>query len=383
MRRLAVTLAVVCLGGLPRAGWPHDAPVAARQAADAASAQAAGARADRRTRLVLAGELALSQGDPAAALARFEEAAAISHAADIELGIVRSHLQAGEYRRALAFCAHTAGAHPESPAGALLYIWLLHLGAQSDPARRLLDQTLERFPSDPRLLALRRLLSGDGAVPGPELLSVPARLAPYSVPALPAARARVVGTATLINAGRHALVPLSLLPEGARWVRNGLGQLSPITLERRLGAIGLALVRLHKPLPFAGPLIEAPRDAFPGSPAFAPEFTPARGGVPAWPILRVGFIGPASPAGDRRELGVTMPRGPRGGPVFDVSGRLAGIAIRGPARGDQLIPVRLLRETGVVVTPDPRSIAQDSRVAADEIYERAMRSTLQVIAKER
>ena len=75
-----------------------------------------------------------------------------------------------------------------------------------------------------------------------------------------------------------------------------------------------------------------------------------------------------------------MPRGPRGGPVFDANGRLAGIAITGRAGADQLIPVRLLREAGVAVATNPRLGAQDTRVAADEIYELAMRSTLQVIA---
>ena len=379
MRRLAALLAAGCLGGLPGPGWAHGTAATVGQTTGAASARTGGDSDDRRLRLLLAGERALRQGDPAAALARFEEAASISHAVDTELGIVRSHMQAGEYRRALAFCAHSAGAHPESPAGAVLYIGLLHAGAQVDPARRLLGQSLERFPDDPQLRALRRLLSGDAAQPGPELLRPPARLAPYGVPSLPAS-ARVVGSATLIDAGRHALMPLDLLSEGVRWVRNGLGQSSAVTLERRFPAIWLALVRLHAPLVFASPLVEAPRDAFPGSPAFATEYASAREAGAAWPVLRIGFIGAANPSGDRRDLDVSMPQGPRGGPIFDASGRLAGIAIRGPSRRDQLIPVRLLREAGVVIAGDSRPVAQDARLAADEIYETAMRSTLQVIA---
>lgn len=382
MRWFAVLLAAGYLGGLPRFACPHEVVTAVGKTAGAGSTRAAGVTVDRRLSLLQAGERALREGDPAAALVRFEEAASISHAVDTELGIVRSHMQAGEYRRALAFCAHTAGAHPESPAGAVLYIGLLHAGAQAGPARRLLDLTLERFPDDPQLRALRRLLNNEATAPGHELLRPPARLAPYGAPGLPVGT-RVVGSATLIDAGRHALIPLTLLPAGVRWVRNGLGQSSQVTLERRLPAIGLALVRLRKPLSFPSALVEAPRDPFPGSPAFAPEYASEREGDASWPVLRIGFIGPASPFGDRKELGVSMPHGPRGGPVFDASGRLSGIAIRGPARADQLIPVRLLREAGIALATDSRAVAPDARAAADEIYELAMRSTLQVIVARR
>ena len=81
-----------------------------------------------------------------------------------------------------------------------------------------------------------------------------------------------------------------------------------------------------------------------------------------------------------------MPRGAGGGPVFDASGRVAGITIRGRIEGVHLIPVRLLREAGVVVVPPAQAgtrVAQEPRLAADEIYELAMRVTLQVIATHR
>ena len=52
------------------------------------------------------------------------------HAADTEIALVRGHMQAGDYRRALAFGAHTAGAHLDVVGGSLLYVWLLHAGGQ-------------------------------------------------------------------------------------------------------------------------------------------------------------------------------------------------------------------------------------------------------------
>ena len=55
-------------------------------------------------------EALLASGKVAEARDAFEQAAALEHAADIELGILRSQMQAGHYRQALDFAAHTAGA---------------------------------------------------------------------------------------------------------------------------------------------------------------------------------------------------------------------------------------------------------------------------------
>ncbi|MBX3623069.1 MAG: hypothetical protein KF891_24130, partial [Rhizobacter sp.] len=60
--------------------------------------------------LVHQADEALARGDPGAAQALFEQAAALEHAARIEVGWVRARLQAGGYRQALAFAAHAAGA---------------------------------------------------------------------------------------------------------------------------------------------------------------------------------------------------------------------------------------------------------------------------------
>ena len=51
-------------------------------------------------------------------------AAAMQHAGAIETGLVRAALQAGDYRQALALCAHTAGAHADEPAAGALHRWL-------------------------------------------------------------------------------------------------------------------------------------------------------------------------------------------------------------------------------------------------------------------
>src|SRR5262245_62620692 len=69
-----------------------------------------------RSDLLRTGEAALARGDSAKALEAFERAAAMLHAADAEMSLVRVYMQNGAYRRAAALAAHAAGAHREEPA---------------------------------------------------------------------------------------------------------------------------------------------------------------------------------------------------------------------------------------------------------------------------
>ena len=93
-----------------------------------------------REALLAQAERELARGDAASAIGVLDRAAMMLHAADTEMALVRAYLQAGEYRRALAFCAHTAGAHRETAEPSALYAWLLHLGGQSAFARRTLAE---------------------------------------------------------------------------------------------------------------------------------------------------------------------------------------------------------------------------------------------------
>lgn len=166
----------------------------------------------------------------------------------------------------------------------------------------------------------RQLRSGASAATG-QLLAPPTRLAPYGDAKGLQENARVVGTAMLFRGGRAALLPLGLQPRSGRlWLRNGLGQLVQARLDKRLGKAGLALVRLQSALPVAHELLVAANDAFPGSAAFAVEYVSSPDAAPAWPVLRTGFLGNATGDSGERLLGIEMPAGPRGGPVFDGAG---------------------------------------------------------------
>jgi hypothetical protein len=123
------------------------------------------------------------------------------------------------------------------------------------------------------------------------------------------------------------------------------------------------------------------RDPFPGSAGFSIEYGVTAEALPAWPLLRAGFIG--APRQSLRRLGIAVPVGPRGGPVFDAAGRLAGIAV--PAMdtdGDLLVPASVLRrELGEWVGQwgEPEPSGPPAQKALDEIYEHALPLTLQLL----
>lgn len=327
--------------------------------------------APQRLALMQRGQAALARGDAAQALDAFEQAAALQHAADIEIGVVRAQMQAGEYRHALAFAAHTAGYHREVGAGAALYAWLLQLGGQAQIARRQLALAEERLPGDGALREAAALLAGAAAEPG-------SLGAPVATGALPAAGARVVGNATLWPDGRHALAPLALVDAASTvWLRNGLGQGVAATLLVRDEAAGLGLLRLAEPLVPPRAALAA-REPFAGSPGYVASFAADPQARPAWPQLRLGFVGRQAGDGSGRWLGIEVPPASAGAPLFDAAGGLAGIVLPvdgdGRARVASLAALRALTglpaAAATPITPHP---------APDEVYENALRSVLQLI----
>jgi hypothetical protein len=338
------------------------------------------APADDWDAAVRAGESALARGDAEKAVAAFERAAGVRHAAASELGLVRAYMQDGQYRRALAFVAHTAAAHRDSSGGPVLHAWLLAIGGQTQPARAILADARAQWPDDARLAdASAQLASATPRATG-LLLAPPARLAPYGTGHAVPSRARVVGTGLLADDGTRAVVPLATVtPSSSVWVRNGLGEVSATTIERRIAPLGLAVLRLVHALRVDREFAFAPRDPFPGAPTFTVEYVTAANADPAWPWLHVGFTGKPM-AGSRRELGIDLPRGPRGGPVYDGQGRVAGLAIAGNAGPDLVVPQSLLTS---IIAPRSGMAAQagpGTRMPIDQIYERSLLHAVQVIA---
>lgn len=326
------------------------------------------------------GEAALARGDPEDAQRAFERAGALRHAADSELGLVRASMQAGQYQRALAFAAHTAGAHRDVPGGAVLYAWLLHVGGQPALAGRVLDRVERRVPGDAlAVLARARLRSPTAPVADGALLHPPGRTAPHDAGQPLPDGTRVIATGVLLDGGRRALAPLptGILPRSL-WVRDGLGRRRAVEVERRSDTLGLALLRLSDPLLDPSRPGPAPREPFAGSPAFVVHFaTTATGATPAWPLLRAGFLGAADAAGARLQIDIAADA--HGAPVLDGAGQLCGVVDRPADAVPRLISLSTLRRElgeGPGTVAEPLGI----RAPAAEIYERALLLALQVIA---
>jgi hypothetical protein len=272
---------------------------------------------------------ALARGDASAALRSYEAAAAQEHAADIELGIVRSLMLAGQYRRALAFAAHTAQAHPGATEGARLYAQLLDVGGHGALAARV-------RPAD-------------------------------TAPVAQTSSARATGV--LIDAGRHALLPLRALGEAAAIeLRDANGRRFAAQLVQRDKALGLALLRLDAPRADAPRLAWATRDAFAGSPAHA---IAATADEPPWPSLRSGFVG-------AQGLGIDLAGGAAGGAVFNGAGRVIGLSLAADDGAPRLVAVSALRRWLGRLLNDA-SDAAPPQMPLDAIYETALRSTVALV----
>jgi tetratricopeptide (TPR) repeat protein len=320
--------------------------------------------------LLAEGEALLAAGDANAALEVLQRAANLAHTPQIECTITRAQVQAGAYRHALAFGAHAALSHRSFAQAMTLYAWLLHVGGQSVIAARLLDDALQRSPDD----SVLRLARDELARPWPQaegpLRQAPLRCAPHAYGAAVPAVVEVTGSAVLAADGRSALVARSASDRAPHcWLRNGLGQTVRAEAESRTGV--WTVLRCEVPLPV--PAVKAsPAPVFAGSPIATCEYAATPHGEASWPVLRQGFAARLPSLGSR-PLGIALPPGPRGGPVFDRGGRLAGVAYAGIA-GDLLIAAAEL----------PLGFKTDSTATAaeaplDGVYETALRLTLQVL----
>jgi hypothetical protein len=307
----------------------------------------------------------------------FEQAASISHTAESEIGLTRTFMQRGEYRRALAFVAHTAGAHSDASAGTALYAWLLHLGGQTQIAALTLKRARERTPEDALLAATEAALGAPTSyAPATDLFS-PLLTGSAAVPST----ARRLASGVLVNHGRSVLTVGDVIEAGhSLWVRQSVGRVSRARLARDFGASGIVELELLAALPAAeDELISAARDPFPGSPAFLMAFIGARNAAPVWPTLRVSFLGSPAMGEARYRLGIDAAGAAQGGPVFDVAGRWIGMSM-GDADGTHgLVLASELRRLGAIAHLAAGATDVTRAMPLDEVYERGLRIAVEVL----
>jgi hypothetical protein len=389
---------------LPRRSWLQGGLLAAAGGPGCWSGLAAflatgvQAQPPARAERLAAAEAALARGDAALALRLYEAEAGREHASDIEQGLVRCLMQAGEYRRALAFAAHAAGAHGSEVGASVLYAWLLGLAGQLPQGLKVLDEAGTRGPDqagvDLLAQARRQLLSGQGAA-DEGLLALPHRLAPWAwsagagVDAGAAAAAVVAAGGLLLADGRRALVAAAAAgADGPLWLRNGLGQTQAAGPVRRQITPELTLLTLASPMQVARHPAWVGRDAFPGSPLLVCDYAlrDDAAGVSrnaAWPRLTQGFLGMPVAADQAWPLGLTLAHRQAGGPVFDPGGRIVGLSMSrfeaGGWNSRLLAASRLRGWLGQADAPAASSTRAAARMPFDEIYELAMGITLELL----
>ena len=345
---------------------------------------AAAARIPQRVALLMRAQSELEHGDANPALDDFERAAMMLHAADAELGLIRSAMQDGQYRRALAFCAHTAGEHTDSPEGAALYAWLLRIGGQSAQSDKVRAELRAQAPDGALVMAVESALATPEPVASGLLLASANRMAPWPVArdgqAAPPSTARFGGNAVLAGDGRSALIPaasLAKLGASRLWVRNGLGQATEASVDpddAMLAARGLARLRLRASLPVGASRESWARAPFAGSPGYALQF--GAGSAPAWPLLAQGFLGSVVGDTDLRKLGFAAAAG---APVLDAKGVLIGITLGTTGTQATWVPLSAVAApaaASAATTTAPNGMAL---VAPDEVYEAGLRRALQVL----
>jgi hypothetical protein len=325
--------------------------------------------------LLRTAEALLQKLDGAGALNVFEQAALLVHSSEVEVGIVRAHMQVGQFERALAFCAHASGAHLDEPVPTLLYAHLLKLSG--------------RLAFSEQLMSKYRLKFGKSAdsVSG-------AKLDPYFEAAGLPANARMLGSGLCLPDGKRAVIPAAVFREGVKhlWVRYGTGFLSKAHLVQNVDQRSLAIVRIEKPVrtQYAQWLALARRPAFPGSVSFGMRFRQRL--ALTWPVLWTSFIGEPPVNGLEGHRIITLPDPSLdglGSTMFDQTGAAIGLLVHASPRagkkyGANSSPgqLQLAPWTELGLSTDElagtSSLARP-KVAQDQLYQLGLNNTLQVI----
>jgi hypothetical protein len=348
------------------------------------------AQIKERRSLLAEGERVLQGLRAQEALEIFERAALISHSPDAELGVVRSHLQNGAYSRALAFCAHTAGAHEQAHGCSALYAWLLRIGGYTEQAAKYWAATKVRAPSYPLLTKLGVHLENARPLSDEVFAKAPLRFLPYAQKLPRAKQTKAMGAALLMNDGVTVLALSSQLDgeSGEWWVRTSLGEIaraSPTRRERIFTTLQLSQVtKLRPDVRFAR------KSPFPGSVAFWVQHADRPAESLAWPVLAPGFLGDPRAEVASRQLSIKPGLSKLGGPVFDQFGRVIGLADgrKGKDRGQADVILTSEMSKASVMSEYLSDAQNDDRqterrdappkLSTDQIYEMGLRSTVEI-----
>lgn len=245
---------------------------------------------------------ALAQGDSEKMKGELEQAISNFHAVEIELAMIQTLMQAGEYRHALSAAAHTQAEHPEVIDSTLFYAYLLAIGGQTIPATQLLETTLQaqansQAQADSK--ALKQLLAQikqqqlNSQTLSSELTNQDIQLYPFSeinhIKLNHVSNGVIVGDGTQVITTLDILNSINLKPNIG--VRNGLGRQEKAELTHTFPQLNLALLTLKAPLNKEFSATIAHKPAFAGTPYYLSGYRLTSPEQADWPILKIDILG--------------------------------------------------------------------------------------------
>ncbi len=320
----------------------------------------------------------LSEGHTDRARNKLEQAAGNFHAVEIELGLIQTLMQAGEYRHALSAAAHTQAEHPDTIDSTLLYAWLLAIGGQTTPAMQLIETTLEHYPDNNSLQLMQQQIKTHQLFATDLTTSTAIQLKPFTTAKLTTLKLfNYLTTGVVINNGRQVLTNLMGIEKAKTLhVRNGLGREMNARIAQKIPTANLAVLILDQPFKNTTTLNLANKTAFPGVPIYIIGFSPQNHDQADWPQLKVDILG--TPTADTNNINAGYPihiQGvAMGSGVFNLQGNLIGIV--GEAENKTMTP---LADILNAYKKSPNRKLTSGKLPMDEIYENALSNVVQVL----
>jgi tetratricopeptide (TPR) repeat protein len=310
--------------------------------------------------------LDLIVGDIDHARNQLDEAAGNFHSEEIELAIIQTLMQAGEYRHALSAAAHTQAEHPDFSDATLFYAWLLAIGGQTQPAKNLLTSSLEQHPSSDLATLLAQI--NNSQLNSRAFTSENFQLAPITDTKSLKSN-KFLASGILINATHVMTSRVALAKHKHFFTRNGLGRMFKAHIDETFSDAYLARLIIENPAPILNPIEIIDKMSFPGTPVYSVGF--AHDAKPNWPQLLIDILG--SPvAGKEKLYSLNAQNIDDGTGLYNLSGLLVGIVV---SDGSGSRKVRMIVNDSVKTN---EAKPARPRIPADQVYENALQTSVQL-----
>jgi tetratricopeptide (TPR) repeat protein len=308
-----------------------------------------------------------AQGDLEKALGNF-------HSVEVELGLIQTLMQAGNYRHALIAAAHTQAEHPETTDATLFYAWLLAIGGQLNPAAQLIEKNLNPYPDNETLKQLLKQIKDRHLNQAEIKTSENIQLGSFIIKNRSLnSIAHNLATGIIIDNGKRVIAWLNTENQKRNLlIRNGLGQESPATIEKIIPNTQIAVLKLAKKIKTSSTIKIANKTPFPGTPIYVIGYTPINQHQVDWPHLNLSILG--TPTDEDINYPIHLKNTETGSAVFNQEGNLIGLLTDNIPR--KMIPIAdILAE---YKTAEASNFAKP-KPPLDELYETALSNTVQVL----